>query len=132
AFAGRIQLKPDLVFVGTLADPIFIAVDEVVLEQATEDDLLDEFEARDYTRDGLMFIGDASSQWQSAKHESSKPDSFKIFKSRRWHMLPPQKKKSERGAWSCNPRVSVRLSRVLGMMQAGRALIAAVRHGDQL
>jgi hypothetical protein len=77
---------------GTLDDPILWVVDEVVVDQATEEDLIDALEERGYTRDSLFCVGDASGQWQDGAHKKGR-DSFQVFKFRGFHIDPPSRPK---------------------------------------
>ncbi len=77
---------------GSVENPILWAVDEIVADQATEDDLLDLVEER-YSPEEMVWVGDASGQWQDGKHRNGR-DSFQVFKARRWHIVPPSKPKN--------------------------------------
>ena len=97
---------------GSLSEPIVWVVDEFVAEESTEDDLLDMVDERGYTPESLLWVGDASGQWQDGKHSKNGRDSFKVFSSRRWRIVPPAAKKSDKGEHSKNPPVEKRVGLV--------------------
>lgn len=79
---------------GSLDEPILWAVDEIIVDQASEEDLIAEIAEAGYTPEKVLFVGDASGQWQDGKH-SKQRDSFQVFKAHRWHIIPPTKPKSK-------------------------------------
>lgn len=79
---------------GSVDNPIPWAVQEFVVEQATEDDLLNEVDEAGYTPESVLWVGDGSGQWQDGKHNKHGRDSFSVFKARRWHIVPPVKPKT--------------------------------------
>ena len=97
---------------GSLYDPILWVVDDFLVGPGTEDDLLNEIDDAGYTPDNLVWVGDASGQWQDGKHNTNGRDSFKVFQSRRWHIVPPAAKKTDKGNWSKNPPIEKRVSLV--------------------
>lgn len=97
---------------GTLSEPIVWVVDEFVAEESTEDDLLDMVDERGYTPESLLWVGDASGQWQDGQHSKNGRDSFKVFAGRRWRIVPPAAKKTDKGQWSKNPPVEKRVGLV--------------------
>lgn len=106
---------------GTLDAPILWAVDEIVVDQATEEDLLSEVDDANYTPGSVLWIGDASGQWQDGKH-SKQRDSFSVFKGRRWHILPPTKPKTtERVAR--NPPVEQRVKLTNKLLSDARLMV---------
>jgi hypothetical protein len=74
--------------------------------------LIDEivFDTR-FTPENCVLIGDASGTWQDAHHSRGRV-SFDVFKARRWRMVPPQIKRSDRGEHPRNPYVLDRLNLV--------------------
>lgn len=94
---------------GTVADPIIWTCDEFIAEQSSEDDLLDLVDEAGYTPENLCWVGDASGQWQDGTHSSNGRDSFKVFSSRRWRIVPPAEKRTDKGRWSKNPPVEKRV-----------------------
>lgn len=77
---------------GTIENPIIWAIDEIVVDQATEDDLIDSLEQSGYSPESLLCVGDASGQWQDGEHKNGR-DSFSVFRARRYHIVPPVKPK---------------------------------------
>jgi len=76
---------------GSLKDPILWCVGDVIVDQGGEEDLIDALEDAGYTPENCLAIGDASGQWQDGKHSKNSRDSFKVFKDRRWVIVPPRK-----------------------------------------
>ena len=116
---------------GTLSEPIVWVVDEFVAEESTEDDLLDMVDERGYTPESLLWVGDASGQWQDGKHSKNGRDSFKVFQSRRWRIVPPAAKKSDKGEHSKNPPVEKRVglvNKLLGDPTKGLPVRLHVEH----
>lgn len=101
---------------GTIDNPILYAVDEFVVEQATEDDLIDEIVENGYTPETILFIGDGSGKWQDGKHVKGERDSFKVFEDRRFHITPPVKPK-DRNHRPKNPPVEHRLRLTNAMLK---------------
>lgn len=97
---------------GSMKEPVLCVVDEFIAEQSVEDDLLDVVEAAGYTPEILCWVGDASGQWQDGKHARNGRDSFQIFRGRRWHVMPPAEKRTERSTFSKNPPVEKRVGLV--------------------
>lgn len=91
------------------------------LKEGWEDDLIDEivFDGR-FQPENLLWIGDASGTWQDAHHSRGRV-SFDVFKARRWRMVPPQLKKSDRGEHPRNPDVLDRLN-LVNRLLAGDAV----------
>ena len=81
---------------GTLDAPMVFVVDEFVAENSTEDELLDQIDEAGYQPESLLWVGDASGQWQDGKHSGNGRDSFKVFTSRRWRIVPPAEKRATR------------------------------------
>ncbi|MFH0902757.1 MAG: hypothetical protein V2A73_19170 [Pseudomonadota bacterium] len=69
-------------------DPLLWVVDEVVLEQADENDLIDALEARGLDGKKTVVIADASGDWQDADRTKGR-GSFDIFRQRGWRWIYP-------------------------------------------
>lgn len=66
-------------------------VDEVVADEATEDDLIDAIEAKGYEPEDTAIVMDASAWWQDGAHTKGKTSDRK-FRAREWtHLYKPQK-----------------------------------------
>lgn len=61
-------------------------VDEVLVENATEDDLIDELERRGYRGDRCAVIADASGEYQGSERKAGK-FSFDVFRRRGWTFI---------------------------------------------
>lgn len=92
---------------GTVSEPILWAVDEFIVEQASEEDLIAELAEHNYQPENTLVIGDASGQWQDGKHNHER-DSFQVFRAHRYHILAPAKPKTEKRR-SANPPVEQRI-----------------------
>lgn len=88
-----------------------LMVDEVVLAEATEDDLIDGIEALGYSTDTTAVIGDASGEWQDAERTKGR-GSFDVFRRRRWRHLYVPDRNSKR-----NPDVIATVRVVNGLMR---------------
>lgn len=119
-FMAGIALK---VYRGIDGRSIFWVVGEV-LREGTEDDFLDTVDDKtDWTPETAVWIGDASGTWQDGAHKTRGRVSFDIFKSRRWHIHPPQRKRTEQGDHPRNPAIEDRLSLVNKLLAEGRLMI---------
>lgn len=119
---------------GTIADPTVVVVDECVAEESTEDDLIDMAEEAGYSPETILWIADASGQWQDGKHKSGR-DSFGCFKARRYAILPPALKKTDKGRFAKNPPVEKRVglvNKMLGKVIASGTIEANVVTFSQL
>lgn len=116
-------------------DPSFYFVAEFVGERReTEEQFLDRFaevaEQRGYTAQNLLWIGDASGDFQNTRHdkEDDERDSFKVFQERGWEIIPSRppvaKNRTGRGK---NPDVGDRLSLTNELLRRGRVFIDPVR-----
>ena len=106
--------------IGAVTEPTLWIIDELIAEQSTEDDFLDLADEKGYAPESLLWVGDASGQWQDGKHNfSGGRASFEIFKRRRWHVVPPTIKKTDRGEFSKNPHIDDRLNLVNKMLGTG-------------
>lgn len=106
---------------GTLDEPILWAVDEIVADQASEEDLIAEIAEAGYTPEKVLFVGDASGQWQDGKH-SKQRDSFRVFKDHRWHIIPPTKPKTKDRV-ARNPPVEQRVKLVNKLLSDARLMV---------
>jgi hypothetical protein len=140
------QDKPHIVCVvwkcfGDPDAPTFWAVDEfagekrwtveVFLEAFAERFDGDPEKARGYKRDRLLWVGDASSDWQGTKHdfEGGERDSFAVVREDGWTIVQPspsknQGKKPGRGR---NPFVNERLDLFNELLRQDRIRIDPVR-----
>ena len=79
-------------------DPIYWFVGEHV-ERADERLYLANFEERfgkrGFTKESLLWIGDASGSWQNAKHGEGARTSFEVWRDEGWEIVPPQDPKSD-------------------------------------
>lgn len=73
---------------GTRDKPIAVCVGEVVVDDGTEDDLIDAIEAAGYDSASCVAIGDASGDWQDAERTKGGA-SFDAFRSRGWKIYKP-------------------------------------------
>lgn len=105
---------------GDAKRPIYHAIAEF-LKEGWEDDLLDEiaFDGR-FQPENLLWVGDASGAWQDAHHSRGRV-SFDIVKARRWRIVPPQIKRSDRGEHPRNPDVMDRVN-LVNRLLAGDAI----------
>jgi hypothetical protein len=110
---------------GSYEKPMLWVVDEFVAEQATEDDLLDLVDEAGYVPEELLWVGDASGQWQDGKHKKGR-DSFQVFKSRRWHIVPPSKPKNPTHRPK-NPPVEQRVRLVNKLMATNQLMVDTMR-----
>lgn len=92
---------------GTVKEPLLWAFDELVVEQASEEDLISELADNEYAPENTLVIGDASGQWQDGKHNHER-DSFQVFRAHRYHIIAPTKPKSKTRR-SANPPVEQRI-----------------------
>lgn len=104
---------------------LWAVADWFIEERGDEDDLLDQIEADPrFTPESAYVIGDASGQWQKGDHRPG-PVSFRYFRDRGWGIEGPQKKKSQKGLHSSNPRpVETSVARVHGLLSEDRLLVA--------
>lgn len=111
---------------GDMARPTYYVVGEI-LATGLEDNFLDEvfFDGR-FAPENLLWIGDASGTWQDAQHTKGRC-SFDIFKQRRYMILPPQLRKSDRAEHPRNPDVDDRLNLVNNLLKTGRLVIDRAR-----
>lgn len=106
--------------VGNPAAPTFYVTGYLVREDDENYFLDDAFGL--WPQERTLWIGDASGDWQDAKHTRGR-SSFDKFKARRWRIEPPQKKKSDRGDHAANPSREDRINVVNALLDAGRLII---------
>ncbi len=95
---------------GTFDRPQLWCIDDFIVERGNEDQLLDEVEDQGlYTPENLLWIGDASGDWQDGKHRSGK-DSWSVFRARRWHIEGPQPKRGTKSLHGANPPIHQRVA----------------------
>lgn len=115
-----LQTKPHIVTViyrvfGDIDDPMFCAVDEFTGERRwTEELYLEAFRERfpQYTPETLLFIMDASSDWQGTQHdfENGERDSFSVWRDDGWTVVQPQESKGRgKPGRGRNPNIDDRL-----------------------
>lgn len=116
---------------GDPEDPTFYFVGEFVGERReTEEQFLERFEdiapKRGWTRQSLLWIGDASGDWQGSKHDfdGEERHSFTVFRDDGWEIIPSQLprpgNKTGRGK---NPDIGDRLQLVNELLRRGRVFI---------
>lgn len=98
-----------VVDIGNPDGPVYWFVDEAVVDEATEDDLIDAIEELAYTPESLKVVADASGSWQLSDRSQKGRGSFDVFKSRRYHIEAPRQKKTDRGLHAKNPAIEDRL-----------------------
>lgn len=109
---------------GDPKDPTWYAVG-YLLKEDDEDYFLDEaYGLWDQAR--TLWIGDASGDWQDAKHIRGRT-SFDKFKARRWRIEAPQKKRSDRGDHPANPPREDRINLVNALLERGKLIVVMDR-----
>lgn len=112
--------------------PIYVVVGEMIRE-GSEDEFLDTVDEADiWIPENTLWVGDASGTWQDGQHRVKGRVSFDVFKQRRWLILPPQKKKTDKGEHPSNPKREDRLNLVNNLLAQGRLLLMGVRGSDGL
>lgn len=108
---------------GSVEQPIYYAIDEIVTEQSVEEEFLADVDEKSiYEPGNLLWIGDASGQFQDGQHTQGRR-SFDIFRQYRWHIKPPVLKKTDKGEWSKNPHIDDRLNLVNKLLDQRRLVI---------
>lgn len=110
----------EVVAVGDPARPTWY-VRKTVEAADDEDYLLDDMHGT-WEQSRALVIGDASGTWQDAKHTKGRA-SFDKFKARRWRIVPPRKKLSDRGEHPANPPVEDRINLVNRLLDEGRLIV---------
>lgn len=101
---------------------IYHAADEFLVDGA-EIHLLSDIREAGYQTNDILFIGDASGQWQNYRHEEGYR-SFQEFKKDGWVIRPPRDKKPDAKSENVgNPPVEQRMRVMLTLMEQGRILI---------
>lgn len=119
---------------GSIERPVFWVHGDF-LEEGDENELLSALEAdlewtalHDHEKEprfaagNCVHIGDPSGSWQNYAHDKGK-DSFAVFRSRGWRLLPPIKPK-DRDTKPPHPPVHLRIARLNALIAAGRLFIA--------
>lgn len=75
--------------------PLLWLIDEVIVEEADEDDLIDAIEERGYNPRTTGVIGDASGEWQDAERTRGR-GSFDWFRKRGWRFIYPPDPKMQK------------------------------------
>lgn len=81
-------------------DVLLWTVAAVIVEDATEDELIDAAEAKGYRHENTGVVGDGSGDWQNAERTKGR-GSFDVFRRRGWRIYPP-----DPGGSTKNPDVS--------------------------
>lgn len=105
---------------GDPADPTFY-VTKCLMTEGDEDRFLDEAFSL-WPQAQTLWIGDASGKWQNAKHTGGRC-SFDKFLARRWHIIPPLEKRTDRGLYPSNPPVEDRINLVNSLLDRGRLVV---------
>jgi len=119
---------------GSADDPTFHSVDEFAGEKLwTVKQWIEEFaawgEARGYTPETLLFIGDASSGWrrpEDPKLEDEDRNAFEVIQGAGWTIIPPQDHRGATGR-ARNPRVDERLDLANDHLRRDRWFIDPIR-----
>lgn len=85
-------------------EPLLWIADEVIVEEGTEDDLIDALELKGYKGDVTAVIADASGEWQDAERTRGR-GSYDIFRKRGWRFIYTPDRESKR-----NPLVIERVA----------------------
>ena len=75
-----------------------------------------------YAPESVLWVGDASGQWQDGKHQRHGRDSFAVFKARRWHIVPPTKPKTTERA-AKNPPIEQRVKLYNKLLADGGVMV---------
>jgi hypothetical protein len=101
---------------------LYWAVDEFLTEGA-EIHLLHEVMDAGYRPEDILWIGDASAQWQNYKHEQGLR-SFAEFQKEGWQILPPRERRPDsKSQYVGNPPVESRLRVMLRLMEQQRVFV---------
>jgi len=110
----------EVVAVGDVDAPTYYVVKCHVREGDETYFLDDAFEL--WPRERTLWVGDASGTWQDAAHIKGR-DSFTKFEARRWKIIPPREKISDRGKSPANPPVPDRVNLVNKLLADGRLIV---------
>lgn len=114
----------EVVAVGDKTRPTFYVTSCLVREGDESYFLDDAFEM--WERERMLWIGDPSGAWQDAPHTESGfrgRDSFTKFQARKWKILPPREKQSDRGKFAAHPPVTDNINLVNLLLEEGRLII---------
>ncbi len=75
-----------------------------------------------WERERMLWIGDPSGTWQDAAHIKGR-DSFTKFEARKWKILPPKMKVTDRGKFPAHPPVSDCIKLVNVLLAEGRLIV---------
>jgi hypothetical protein len=101
---------------------LYWVVDEMIVE-GTERQLSAEAFDRGYKPETMVWIPDATGEFQDAKH-TKRETSFDILKADRWLVYPPNEIKRPESIAAANPRVERRLAMMWQLMDERRFFIA--------
>lgn len=95
-----------------------------VIQQGTERELLDAIDNSEvWGPSNLALVLDASCFWQDAAHTRGRATAD-IFRAARYHVVPPQAKRTEKGEHGSNPNVEDRVSLVNTLLQQCRLFVS--------
>lgn len=101
---------------------IYWAVDEFMVDGA-EIHMLEDIREAGYTESQVLFVGDASGQWQNYKHEEGLR-SFAEMKKDGWVVKPPREPKADsKTQRTGNPAVESRLRVMIRLMEQERIFV---------
>jgi hypothetical protein len=122
------QLKPHMAGVGArvFRDPddptagLLWFENVAIVEEAVEDDLIDELEAQEYDGASTAMIGDATGEWQNAERTKGGA-SFDAFRKRGWRMLyrPDPRRGKDGQPVKTNPPIMERLGVMNALWRSG-------------
>jgi len=128
----RVYVDPD----DETATPLLWVVDEIVVDEADEDDLIDGIEAAGYDALHTAIIGDASGEWQDAERTKGR-GSFDWFRDRRWRFIYKPDAKSDKNpdiverVKGCNAALKARSGRRrLFSLPGNRRINQALKHWE--
>lgn len=121
-------------------DLLIWCVDEIIVDNADEDDLIDGLESpaegvrcpccrgsEGYSGDNAIVIGDASGEWQDAERTKGK-GSFDWFKARKWRFIKPPDPHMKK-----NPEISERVKCANALLKArsGKRRLMVSKHCEK-
>ena len=102
--------------------PIYWAIDEMIVE-GTERQLSIEAFSRGYDTESLVWIPDATGEFQDARH-TQRETSFDILRSDGWELHAPNEVKRPESTAAINPRVERRLAMMWQLMDERRFFVS--------
>lgn len=110
----------EIVAVGDRRRPTWYVTKCLVREGDESYFLDDAFEM--WQRERTLWIGDPSGAWQDAAHIRGR-DSFTKFEARKWKIIPPKMKVTDRGKFAAHPPVSDCIKLVNVLLSEGRLIV---------